>query len=138
FGFEFKQVNSIELDPINYEALKNNVETYELQNVKLYNGDTTELLEKLTQDVIYIDAPWGGIFYKDEASLKLYLSNLELSDIYNKYKNNAKLFVFKVPLNYDIIHFVGKVRNKDIGIHIHTYVSSERGKALFNVILVTR
>ncbi len=102
----YKSVNSIEYDKTNYKALKNNVETYKLKNVNVINGDTNIELNNLSQDVIYIDAPWGGPDYKKHTQLKLYLGSSELADIFNKYKSNAKLFVFKVPYNYDINNFI--------------------------------
>ena len=105
-GLNFLKVNSIELDPLNYSVLENNINVYNLTNVSLYLGDSIEIIPKLNQDVIYIDAPWGGSNYKENKSLKLYLGKYELSDIYNKFKSKTKLFVFKIPTNYDFTHFI--------------------------------
>ena len=38
----------------------------------------------------------GGREYKDSQQLKLYLDNLELSDIFNQFSKRAKLFVLKI------------------------------------------
>ena len=46
FGINFKEVDSYELNPINFEALKNNVEIYDLKNVHLHLGDATKLFKK--------------------------------------------------------------------------------------------
>jgi hypothetical protein len=56
----FDHVNSIELDKINFSVLKNNVNAYKLKNINIYNDDSIIKIPNLTQDVIYIDAPWGG------------------------------------------------------------------------------
>jgi hypothetical protein len=78
----------------------------------------------LSQDVIYIDAPWGGTDYKKHSRLKLYLGKYELSDIYNKFKNKAKLFALKVPYNYDINNFILKT-----GVNlIKTYIYKNKKK----------
>ena len=57
------------------------------------------------QDVIYIDAPWGGKEYKKSNNISLYLSGMEISEFYSKYLDRASLFIFKVPLNYKISNF---------------------------------
>ena len=105
-GLNFEKVNSIELDPINYSVLENNIKTYNLININLYLGDSIQIIANLKQDVIYIDAPWGGVNYKKHKSLKLYLDKYELADIYNKFKSKTKLFVYKIPTNYDFTHFI--------------------------------
>jgi 23S rRNA G2445 N2-methylase RlmL len=123
------------LNDINYGALENNVKVYNLQDkITLYHGDTTDLLNNTEQDVIYIDAPWGGKKYKDSKNISLYMSNMEISDIYLKFKKKAKLFVFKVPVNYNIKLFINKVNHSNNTIKIHTYYKKEKPK--FKVIIV--
>lgn len=118
-GLKFKKINSIELDPINFKALSNNVKVYKLKNVKLFNGDTNEILSNLEQDVIYIDAPWTGPNYKEHKTLKLFLGPNEISDVFNKFKSRAKLFVFKIPINYDFTHFIQNTMIDKYYIHSH-------------------
>ena len=103
-AMNFKNVNSYEIDKVTYEALKKNVEEFKLNNVRLYNGDITKMID-YGQDVIYIDAPWGGKEYKKSNNISLYLSGMEISEFYSKYLDRASLFIFKVPLNYKISNF---------------------------------
>lgn len=105
FGLNFKNVNSIELDDINYSVLENNINVYGLNNVKLYKGSLLNIIPKLKQDVIFIDAPWTKN-YKEKEIIKLYIDNEEISKIYNDLKKYAKLFIFKVPKNYDFTYFI--------------------------------
>lgn len=121
-ALKFKHVNSIELDKINYEALKNNISVYKLNNIEIYNGDSLEIIPKLTQDVIYIDAPWGGQNYKDNSRMELSLGDLQLGQVYNKFKTRAKLCVFKIPKNYDFTNFIQATRVEKY--YIHAYISS--------------
>jgi 16S rRNA G966 N2-methylase RsmD len=109
-ALNFNKVNAIEIDPINYKVLLNNIETYKLKNVDTYNEDSLDLLNKLKQDIIYIDAPWGGPDYKLKKNINLYLSNYEISDIYNKFKDKCKIFIFKVPFNYNFNNFPNRKR----------------------------
>ena len=104
-ALNFNKVNAIELDPINYKVLVNNINTYKLENINTYNKDSLNVLNKLDQDIIYIDAPWGGSDYKLKKDIGLYMSNNEISDIYNKFKDKCKIFIFKVPFNYNFNNF---------------------------------
>jgi hypothetical protein len=106
-GLKFTHINSIELDKTNFKVLENNVkQVYNLNNVDLFNGDSLEYLSKLKQDIIYIDAPWGGTDYKKNKYIELYMSGKNMGWIYNKYKSNAKLFIFKLPINYNFTNFI--------------------------------
>lgn len=134
FGIYFKHVNSIELDKVNYDVLKNNVDAYGLKNVNVIHGDTLVELDKLKQDVIYIDAPWGGKDYKKFSHMSLYLGNMELADIYNKYKHNAKLFIFKLPYNYDINKFIRRTNAKFI--KIYNFMRENHNSTLFMIMVV--
>ena len=98
----FKSINSVELSKINFIALKNNVKILNnRENMNCYNGDINEVIGSLKQDLIYIDAPWGGRNYKNFNKLKLYLGEIEILDFYIKNKERAKYFIFKIPFNYD-------------------------------------
>lgn len=106
-GLKFSHINSIELDPINYSVLENNVkQVYKLSNVDLFNGDSLTYIPKLKQDVIYIDAPWGGSDYKKNSRLELFMSDKSMGEIFNKFKSYAKLFIYKLPKNYDFTNFI--------------------------------
>ena len=128
----FKQVNSIEIDSINYEALKNNINIYKYTNINLINGNAIEQINKLSQDVLLIDAPWGGPNYKKHQQLKLYLDNLELADIYNQFKHLIRLFVVKVPFNYNINNLISSTLIDNL--KIYSFKKDQRIKFLIIVI----
>lgn len=113
----FNKVNAIEIDKVNFDVLSNNVFVFNLKNVTLINADTIIAINDLKQDVIYIDAPWGGKNYKDQSVMKLFLGDLEISYFYLKYKYKAKLFVFKVPKNYDFNYFINITKMNTITIY---------------------
>lgn len=106
-ALKFTHINSIELDKVNFQVLENNVKNvYKLDNVDLFNGDSLDYLDKLKQDIIYIDAPWGGVDYKKSKNLELYMSDMSMGEIFNKFKYNSKLFIYKLPKNYDFTNFI--------------------------------
>jgi hypothetical protein len=130
----FKQVNSIEIDDINYLVLKNNINIYNYTNINLIKGNAIIELDNTTQDVIFIDAPWGGRQYKNTTQLKLYLDNLELSDILNKFRKKAKLFVLKIPVNYDINNLL--LTTQTLLTKIYAFRKNERIKFFIMVIKI--
>lgn len=128
----FSNVNSIELDDTNYSALKNNVDVYNYKNINLIKGNNLEHLPNIKQDVIYADPPWGGGSYKKHSQIKLYFDKIELAVFYNKFKNNAKLHIYKVPYNYNINNFLIVTKIKKI--RIASFIENDRIKFLFLII----
>jgi len=110
----FNKINSVEISNINYNALANNVSVFDKTNINTILGDIIIVIENLIQDVIYIDAPWGGRDYKKNDKMKLFLGDLEILDFYKKFRNKAKLFIFKVPYNYDFDYLKTYINNKII------------------------
>lgn len=124
FAINFKFVYSIEIDKLRYEYLVNNLNIYDLKNVKMINDDCTKILNTIeNHDVIFIDPPWepNDESYKDKVSLRLPLSFYESIEAYcnrlmdNTYmKNVPKIIVLKLPKNYDMMHFYKTVKHKNI------------------------
>ncbi len=107
FGLNFQKVDSIELNPINFEALKNNVAVYELNNVFIHSGDSTSIFNWKT-DVLYIDPPWGGPNYKDTRNLDLYMSSKRIDQWLEEIllrKNRPNYLVLKLPQNFNFPRF---------------------------------
>ena len=107
FGLNFKKVDSVELNPENFAALKNNVEVFDLPNVTLHHGDSTKLFNWKT-DVLYADPPWGGTDYKSKEKLDLYLGETRIDEFIHAVlqRENRPDYVFlKVPRNYNFDRF---------------------------------
>lgn len=117
-GTIYKKINSIEISKVNYNALSNNIKVFDLEDkIKCYNSDINIKIKDLEQDIIYIDAPWGGKEYKNDSNINLYLGNVEITDFYLNNRNKAETFIFKVPLNYNFNNLYSKVINSKIFKH---------------------
>ena len=128
----FKKINSIEIIKDSYDALKNNVNVLnEKENITCINGDSNLEIKKLAQDIIYIDAPWGGVNYKNYDTLKLYLGDTEILDFYKSNKQYSDIFIFKVPYNYDFEYLKKYIEDK---IVIYPYKKDNRVKYFYIVI----
>jgi len=127
----FKTINSIEVSNINHKALINNINVFKKSNINAIIGDVTTEISKLEQDVIYIDAPWGGRNYKKNENMKLYLSNMEILDFYKTFKNKAKIFVFKIPYNYNFEYLKNNIDSK---MTIYPFKKEDKIKFFFLLI----
>jgi len=115
----YKKINAVEISSVNYKALKNNISVFGLDHkIFSYNEDINIQINNLEQDIIYIDAPWGGPEYKHSENIKLYLGDVEIVDFYLKNKEKAETFIFKVPYNYDFTNLYNKITEK---INKHSY-----------------
>jgi hypothetical protein len=103
FANNYKFLHTIELNKQNFEALQNNIELYNFQNVVLHRGDATVLYNWKT-DVLYIDPPWGGPQYKDGKELDLFMSEKRLDEWLEEIlmrRNRPNYIFLKLPYNYN-------------------------------------
>ncbi len=108
FSNNFKKVIAIEKEDLNFQVLKNNVEQYKRGNIDIFHGDfiekMKELMDKYNPDVLYSDPAWQGKDYILEKKMNLFLNDINIKDlIKNVFQDYpyVKLFVLKVPKNYD-------------------------------------
>jgi hypothetical protein len=104
FSFNFKKVNSVEIDTNVYNVLTHNIGLFNRDNIDFYNNDYLDIYHKLTQDIIFFDPPWTGSSYKYEKNMHLKLGymnfhELILDIIINQHN---KILAIKLPYNYDI------------------------------------
>lgn len=107
----FKYVHAIEFDETRFKYLQENVATLGLKNVNCICGDALQECLKLEQDAIFLDCPWGGPKYKESKTVMLYLSDMALYDIVRELRNKAKLFILKIPINFDEETFIAKTKD---------------------------
>ena len=127
----FKKINSIEISNINHKALINNINVFKKNNINPILGDVINEINNLEQDVIYIDAPWGGRNYKKNDNMKLYLGNMEILEFYKNFKDKAKIFIFKIPFNYNFEYLKNNINKK---ITIYPFKKDNKIKFFFILI----
>jgi len=99
----FKFVNIVEIDKLHTKVINNNLKCYNRNNYIVYNSNVLDLLKnnKINQDIIYFDPPWGGPDYKKYELLELYLDDIPFSKIVKEYIQNYTI-ICKLPINYNI------------------------------------
>lgn len=108
FGLFFGKVNAIEIEDVQFNALRHNVEQFNLPNVEFFKGSCLDIVPQLQQDVIFIDPPWGGKDYKLKNQLNLYLDNKEVVEITNDWINKSEFIFIKIPKNFTLESFLDK------------------------------
>lgn len=103
FGSFFSQVISIEMNGDRFEMLKENINTFKLNNILLI-GNFINFIN-MDYDLIFIDPPWGGPNYKFEKSTKFGINNTSLREVTKILKNKDKIIIWKLPFNYDLSEF---------------------------------
>jgi predicted RNA methylase len=97
-------VNAVEIDPLIVTMLVHNFGIYKIQPKSVCCCDYGKNFQNLTQDVIFLDPPWGGSEYKNQTDLDLFLGQLNVAEICLQIfkKELATLVVLKVPINYNL------------------------------------
>ncbi len=117
FTKHFKFVNAIELNKLNFSILENNIKVYNRKNIKLHNINYLYIYRKLTQDIIFIDPPWGGINYKLKTNISLFLDDINICNLIDELKKYSKMIVLKVPINFNYIELFKIVKTNFIKIY---------------------
>lgn len=101
FAKVFSKVNTCEIVPLHCEILKNNIKQYGVSDkVNVICGDYMDHMDKLKQDAIIFDPPWGGTDYKKVKELELSINNVNVCCIIDYLLPKTKFIYLMVPYNY--------------------------------------
>lgn len=120
FVNHFERVIAVEFDPGRFHDLAHNMRLMGVRDkCQLLQADYTQIFATLQQDVIFLDAPWGGPSYKTVDKLRLYFGaedaprheKVPLTDVCRAILrlHLARLLVLKVPLNFDFDDLASKL-----------------------------
>jgi hypothetical protein len=108
FSKFFKQIQAIEIDYTRYQYLVYNMEILEANNITCHHGDLMIECQRMVNELIFLDPPWGGPEYKTKDKIDLFLSEVELSEVCDHIKDSTKYIALKVPVNFNEAGFVEK------------------------------
>lgn len=127
----FNHVNAVEYDKTNYDALVHNIDLFPAvkNKIKSYHGDFTIVSKTLNQDVVFLDPPWGGLDYKEQSYITLYLSNIPVQEIVSQIPS---AFFLKVPVNFNFDEYNNFLRSNfyrySESIYIHNFNNKRKIK----------
>lgn len=118
-GNRFDRVNSVEIDLITCQMLRNNLEVYHCSTDHVYCQDYLELYRTLEQDVVFLDPPWGGRGHLKTPQLELFLSGINLIDICLTLikERRTNLLVLKLPVNFTLQQLIHRIPSTMILTH---------------------
>lgn len=118
FSKYFKEVNGIELDKTHFEVLKNNIkDVLNIENIKLFHNNYCNIYNKLKNDIVYLDPPWGGKNIYKKKDVMLYLGNDKIFNIINRlYDIGIKYIFLKIPHNFNYYLFFHKIKYSEVRI----------------------
>jgi predicted RNA methylase len=104
FSNNFKHVIGIEIKKDTFKLLIKNCEHFKCSNVTLINDDYSIIYDKLRQDIIYLDPPWGGPEYKFKKEVELLVGKYTLKQMIDKIVKDklCKYIFIKIPYNCNI------------------------------------
>lgn len=132
-AFRFQKL--ITINPNDITLLKHNINLYDLTlRVRIINEPILSSLKKTEQEVIYTD----GFFLKSKkvgSKSRIYIDSTEISELVNLYKERSKLFVFRIPTDYDFNHLFDQISGSYY--EVFAYKKNKIGKKIdFYFILV--
>lgn len=118
FSKYFKKVNGIELNKTHFEVLKNNIkEVLNIENVDLFQDNYCNIYNKLENDIVYLDPPWGGKNIYKKKDVMLYLGNDKIFNIINNlHEIKIKYIFLKIPHNFNYYLFLHKIKYSEVRI----------------------
>ena len=113
FSNFFNKVIANEINTTRYQYLIHNMKEYNRENIVFYNDNYLNLMNKLEQNIVFIDPPWGGPIYKSQYKMEIVLqdeaekeTNIhEMVNILFENNSGTKMIIFKLPINHNIENF---------------------------------
>lgn len=108
FSQHFAHVLAFEKDALRVRILRHNMTLLGATNVSIRNGDSFILCTQQSQNVIFLDPPWGGPDYKKHARVSLFLSERPLAEFCRIMVATrvTRFIALKAPTNFDEVSFV--------------------------------
>jgi hypothetical protein len=114
--FGFQTVHSVDCDREIADMLVNNLTTYHYPTDHVVCRNYLDVYLTISQDVVFLDPPWGGVDYHKSACLDLYIGNVNVITICRELldKRRATLIVIKAPINFNINALIADLANKQV------------------------
>ncbi len=124
----YAQVNAVEFDESRAQMLEHNVSVIRGRAPCLVNvvtGSYIALMYTLSQDIVFLDPPWGGPDYKDLDTVSLSLGDKHLADIVHDLHvhdlhsdGKTRYVVWKAPSNFAIDEMKEKLKKFELEMKV--------------------
>jgi hypothetical protein len=105
FSRHFKSVDAIEINHDVYLKLTNNINEFRLDNVSTYEDDIVSFVKRKSlsqykQTCLFLDPPWGGMYYKTNQIVDLMFGTTNVLDFVKTCR--IPYVCIKVPYNFNM------------------------------------
>lgn len=124
FAKYFYKINAVEVVPLHCKILENNLKVHKLYDkINIICDNYIDVYDKINQDIIFFDPPWGGKDYKNKNLIHLKLDNLNMHNIFQEIINSniCKYVAITLPHNYDFSKLFAITNKYDI----YTFVNKK-------------
>jgi|UniRef100_A0A6C0ISF1 predicted RNA methylase len=133
FAKYFDRINAVEIVKLHCDILENNLRVYDIKDkVDIHCSDYLDVGDKLNQDVIFFDPPWGGKNYKEIKLMNMYLDSVPINQIIKPLLSKS-IVAIRVPYNYDF----KKILELTPKSYIHSFFRPD-GKLSFYLIVLDK
>jgi 16S rRNA G966 N2-methylase RsmD len=119
----FAEVNGVEFDEARARMLEHNVAVIRDRAqipVNTFTGSYNDLMQTLSQDIVFLDPPWGGPDYKKQQIVHLFLAEKHLVKIiYDLHSHSdTKYVVWKAPKNFALAYASEKIQHFGLQVKV--------------------
>jgi predicted RNA methylase len=136
FALHFRKTNAVEIVPLHYDILRNNLTQYNLLNrVNTICSDYMDVMFSLKQDVVFFDPPWGGKSYCEKDVMSLTMNNINIVRVIKAILPKTKYVLLRIPYNYRL----ADLNDLDVPanrISHHVLLASRNPKWRFIVVVI--
>lgn len=101
FANYFDKINAVEIVKLHCDILENNLKVYGVKDkVDIHCVDYLDIGNKLSQDIVFFDPPWGGKDYKEVKLFNFNLDSIPIEEIIRMLLPTS-IVAMRVPHNYD-------------------------------------
>jgi 16S rRNA G966 N2-methylase RsmD len=136
----YAQVNAVEFDESRAQMLEHNVSVIRGRApcpVNVVTGSYIALMHTLSQDIVFLDPPWGGPGYKDLDTVSLFLSDKHLADIVHDLHSHGqtRYVVWKAPSNFAIDEMKEKLKKFELEMNVLENFFQQKGSDKLKYVL---
>ena len=141
----YAQVNAVEFDESRARMLEHNVNVIRGRapcTVNIVTGSYIALMYTLSQDIVFLDPPWGGPEYKDLDTVSLSLGDKHLADIVHDLHvhdlhsdGKTRYVVWKAPSNFAIDEMKEKLKKFELEMNVLENFFQQKGSDKLKYVL---
>lgn len=136
FANKVHKVNAVELNKLHCDMLSNNINN---DKVTIINDNYLNVYDKIDNDIIFLDPPWGGKDYKDGVEL-FYLDNnnvkVPFETLIDPISYHCEVLILKIPTNTNV-QVMNKINNNNFLYKEIITIKSKKDDPMYILVILS-